>query len=219
MVQKIGIFQVYYEEKQREKIEFQPYFNQYCTEFFENSVIKNLIIDRKEYLNYEYIGILSHDLRRKCPEFSYEILNSKIYGEYKLFDQKMPDVIILNKKPNHTDILKYAETYHPGFIKIFLQLLRELKLPLLHDFEFIVYSNHFVAKSELYQEYVRNILMPAMYKMQFIPGIWSDSNYFKKLPDHLAEKWNIKYYPFHPFICERLFSYYIKLNNIQCAYL
>jgi hypothetical protein len=209
MVQKIRIFQVYYKKEQLKKIAYEPVFNQYCTEYFENTVIRQLILDQKEHLKSEYIGVVSHNLMKKCPDFSHEKLLQVI--------EKNPEVVILHSKRNH-DTIKFAELYHKGFITLFNRLLNKLGLPII-KLETPIYYNHFIARSEIYYNYVQYLLAPAMYHMNGMPEFWGDSKYLKELPEDLVEKWNIKHYPFHPFICERLFSYYVQLNKIPCTYL
>src|SRR6478736_1740488 len=60
------VFQIYFDQAQIDKLEpgFRPYFNEKCTVFFENEVIRTLI-EKGEHNDCTYFGITSYNLRDK----------------------------------------------------------------------------------------------------------------------------------------------------------
>jgi len=89
-----------------------------------------------------------------------------------------------------------------------------------------IYSNHFIARFGIYEEYVRLLLDPAMEVMRSDKNIMArcmvDSKYTTlkgPLPDNLRKSWGIGYWPMHPFLCERMFSIYINNKNYNVKYL
>ena len=86
-----------------------------------------------------------------------------------------------------------------------------------------------MSKTEIYQDYVKNWLQPAMKAMVEDPELnkyaMSDSNYSNLAKkdaasaEYLKEKIGIPYYPLAPFILERLFSIYVHNNRINVTWL
>jgi len=81
----------------------------------------------------------------------------------------------------------------------------------------IFYFNYFVAKKDIYERYVKEMLEPCMKVMDTMDGLMKDARY-GMLPEHLQKKFGITYYPYHPFICERMFSHFIEINNLKVCY-
>jgi hypothetical protein len=61
-------------------------------------------------------------------------------------------------------------------------------------------------------------LEPAMEVMETMPELMQNSGYPKVLPEHLQRQWGINYYPYHTFLCERMFSFYAHLNKLKCLH-
>jgi hypothetical protein len=209
MGQKIQIYQIYYEEKQLPNLVqnpiFVPYFNKTCTVFFENWVIKTLLEENKHHFA-EYFGVASPRLLQKVPNFSIERLNKSIEGG--------PDVVIFNPSPaTPIDPIKYANRYHPNFMRHFKTICNEIGINWTPEYyKHIVNSNHFIAKSYIYEDYFYKFLDPAIDVMVSMPGLMTDSRYFRQLPTHLVKEWGFGHYPLHTFICERLFSLFLHKN-------
>ncbi len=210
MGQKISIYQIYFEENQLEKLVqhpmFMPYFNKKCTVFFENWIIKQLI-EAGKHKHSDYFGVASPRLMQKVSHFTIERLEKSI--------ENNPDVVIFNPSPFQlVDPIQYANRYHPNFMRHFRHILKEIGYnwePKAYDH--IVNSNHFIAKSAIYEDYFHQILNPAMKVMINMPDLMSDSKYFRRLPPNLAKEWGINYYPLHSFLCERLFSLFLDKNT------
>lgn len=209
MGQKIRIYQIYYEAKQLSSLVqdpiFVPYFNEKCTIFFENWVIKTLLEEEKHHFA-EYFGVASPRLLQKVPFFSTERLKKSTEGN--------PDVIIFNPSPAiPIDPIQYADRYHPNFMRHFKAICNEIGINWKPEYyRHIVNSNHFIAKSYIYENYFYQFLNPAIKVMKLMPGLMIDSRYFRQLPAHLVKEWGFGYYPLHPFLCERLFSLFLHKN-------
>jgi hypothetical protein len=91
-----------------------------------------------------------------------------------------------------------------------------------------IYQNAFMAKNEIYQDYLNEYLIPAMNLIKNDHKIYElatqDSNYSQLQkkdaanPEYLQEKIGFPYYPMAPFILERLFSVYVHNKNINVTY-
>jgi hypothetical protein len=83
-----------------------------------------------------------------------------------------------------------------------------------------IYENHFIAKKEIYQDYVKNWLIPAIEFIGEEPVFFAPSGYTQKKRDseeisrvHRLLKSND--WPILPFILERLFSFYLNNKNLN----
>jgi len=54
--------------------------------------------------------------------------------------------------------------------------------------------------------------------MDQMPELREDSGYPHPLPPPLQARFSIPHYPFHPFLCERLFSYFAHIHRLTCAH-
>ncbi|HXP51389.1 MAG TPA: hypothetical protein VN922_15640, partial [Bacteroidia bacterium] len=82
----------------------------------------------------------------------------------------------------------------------------------------VFYCNFFAAKSEIYEKYVTEMLIPAMNIMHKMPELFANSNYPKPLPQNLKDKWGFNHYTFHSFLCERMFTHFAYANNLNCMH-
>lgn len=210
------LYQIYYEESQRSHIfPFAiPHFNDELTPFFENSVIVDLVSRTKA----EKIGVCSWQLREKLKfhlppkrELTEEVINS----DY--------DVILLSKNSNSHQMLARANAWHVRFTEILFKIFDAVGFSMrgtevLPDR--VVYFNHFVARTEIYKQYILELLSPAMEVMsndeEIKKMIWIDSGYETLkgfIPDRIKQAWG--YYPMHPFLCERMFSCWLNGKNFN----
>ncbi len=219
-MQLLKIYQVYYKPEQHAACEYAALLNKDCSLYFENSVILELV-GQGAHRDAEYFGVVSWKLRKKVVStlgprvrispFSPVALEGKL-AAYR------PDIIGLQEYTRHNPMKLF-----PGIHKDLAGLFGKVMSALGHDWkskylEHNFYCNHFVAKSEIYERYVLEMLNPAMTVMNNMPELMIDSGYPKSLPIELRMKWGIEYYPYHPFICERLFSYWVSLNKFDVKY-
>ncbi|MGK7943839.1 MAG: hypothetical protein AB4058_05160 [Microcystaceae cyanobacterium] len=210
----INIYQIYYKEGQKSNLLpiAKPFFNTDLTPFFENEIIRDFYNDNK--ITGEYFGILSWKFRTKRNT----IINLDSFAG-------SPDILIPFFPYHEThpySILEEAERCHPQFINLFHFILDELKLPYL-ELQVPIYENAVIAKSHIYKKYVREILLPVMSVIENIPEdseeykiLWSNSNYRGYAKDNpVFQKLGVDYFPYHTFICERLWSYFVELYKSQ----
>lgn len=208
MAQSIALYQIYYEDSQKEHIFpfATPYKNTELTEYFENSVIQEVVYMETA----DKIGVcswqLKHKLRFYVPpkrEFNTETLESNY------------DVLLLTRNGGGHQMLNRLEGWHPGALQILRDVCDHIGLNCPNEVTHPVYFNHFVAAQDVYNGYVRGFLSPAMAFMhtdaEIRKRLWIDSGYSSltnKIPQIVKDKWG--YYPMHTFVLERLFSVYLE---------
>jgi hypothetical protein len=216
------LIQIVYDDSQRDSCYpfAEVHFNQALTIFFENSVISELV----SAAQVDKIAVCSWKLRQKMRwyigkprELTQEILES----DY--------DVMSFTKNTKNHTMFAAAETNHKGFIKTFSKICDSIGVKFKGDVRIPIYQNHFSAKTEIYQDYVKEYLNPAMEVMKNDPEInkliMADSNYSSLTStkpeqlEKLKEKIGIGYYPLAPFLLERLFSVYVQNKNVNVTWL
>lgn len=227
----LTVHQIHFDKDQLTRLEkcYIPYYNENCTWYFENDVIIKLINDGA-HLNSEYFGVVSYKLREKIgvlmrrnwaalPNIANHSFN-KFEPEFfeSQLKKSMPDVMSFQRHIPH-DPISFAVRFHPGFNVFFKEIMTKIGYDYKPElYKNVFYCNYFVAKSHIYEKYVKEMLIPAQKVMDEMPELMGNSNYPQPLPKHLAEKWNINHYPFHAFLCERMFSYFVHLNNYNCLH-
>lgn len=225
----LKVYQIYFSEDQKSLLEpkYIPLKNEDCTVYFENSVIKTLIQEEKHF-NSEYFGVVSYKLREKIGDIMQNkwraisnIANHSLKTfEPELFEDELrkhkPDVMSFQCHVSH-DPVSFANQFHPGFSEMFSQIMFQIGYHWRPEhYKFVSYCNFFVAKSTVYHEFVHKMLIPAMAVMYRMPELMQDSRYPSDLPLNLQERFGIKHYPYHSFLCERMFSYWCHLNKLKC---
>lgn len=171
--------------------------------FFENAVIKEII--SAGYTNADYIGIFSHAAGYKITfkenglEFNPENLR-KVVLEYGA------DFYSFQKRRQQKNIILQAEHYHKGITDMTRKILDKIGYELPSKLDKIVLFNHFVARREVYERYVEEMLIPAMDVMAMMPELNENAGY-KSTPPKGMTHW-----PYHPFILERLPSVWLHYN-------
>ncbi len=112
--------------------------------------------------------------------------------------------------------LEFTEIVHPGFRQGFDILCNHLGL-IVQEPKCVIYSNFWVAKPEVYHEYISTILIPAVEFLEREESkwfTWKDSGY-KGLPkDQLKIHTELDYYPMITFLTERLPSVWIDNKGL-----
>lgn len=222
----LKIFQIYYKDEQLPELDYTPYRNARCNYYFEHQVMVDLI-NQGAHLESYYFGVLSHKFREKISFTKHSGISNianKSVQEFtpELFERELfrghPDAMSVQRHIPH-DPISFGDRFHPGLSALFQRVLNEIgynwsPTPLANVF----YCNYFVARSDVYEDYVKTMLEPAMEVMDRMPELLKNSGYPKPLPDNLRDAWGIDYYPYHTFICERMFSYYAHLKNLKCLH-
>lgn len=209
----VRIFQIYFDEKSKANCfdEWETYDNsEGLTEYFENSVIVDLI-NKGAHKKSEYFGVLSHDFKPNRYEWMGEMRLFPIPSNIELaVTTYKNDCYSFQKKRQNPNIVTQADGYHPGFSEYMKIILNEVGFmsDIPKTLDKIILFNYFICKSEIYEQYVNELLIPAIEVMKTMPGLYNNANYKKnvdeKTLDRFERAYGKRYYPYHPFICERL---------------
>ena len=81
-----------------------------------------------------------------------------------------------------------------------------------------IYCNYFVAKTDVYRDFVETYLNPTIdfltHDPEFKVTSQSDSGYPHQPPPHFIQKTGFDYYPMRPFMLERLINVYCLIRGI-----
>ena len=209
------------------------YYNDVTTPFFENKVMVDLVTEGEHRLN-NYFAVLSH-------KFFQETVNKELCPiQQEEIEMALGDSDVLSFfgfKRDNFEMFRHAIQVHKGIEQCYLELFKLLNLPFkpLLKMRFVVYRNAFFARSEVYERYVNEMLRPCIELMsdrrndKLWQSIWKDSGYpytenrFRKHPqlrDKFVHDMGVPYYPFHTFILERMFSYWLNINpDITCKHI
>jgi len=221
----LKIFQIYFDDSHRAGLEYIPLRNDDCTVYFENSVIKQLI-ESGAHADSDYFGVVSYKLRAKFgfPPHQGSILGNISTRAFspEAFEKEVrrvaPDAMSFLTLVPH-DPIALADHFHPGFSHLFGRIMKAIGYDWTPTvFRDVIYFNHFVAKAAVYERYVKEMLAPAMAVMDQMPELLQNSNYPGLLPERLQARFGVPHYPFHTFLCERFFSYFAHIHQLQCAH-
>lgn len=217
----INIHQVYFDEESKENCDpaWNHYDNSYrLTEYFENQVIADLL-EKGEHYKTEYFAVFSHDVnlninfREDNLPFSPDNLET-IVQKYKV------DCFSFQKRRRQENIVVQAEQYHHGFIDMTNKILKHCGMgELPAKLDKIVLFNLMVCNQKFWDAYYEDLLKPAMEIMKEMPELMQDSKYAligRPMTVDKAERFKKAFgntwYPYHPFVCERLASIYLQLH-------
>jgi len=210
------LYTITYEESQPST--FERYDNSHIKTPEQKSYLfeYNPIIDivRNHRIEEEYLGIFSYKFATKCGTANKPMTKARL--EHLL--RCNPDFDAYGLSPMHSPEIfgfEHAEKSHPGFSDIFFPICRDLGLSERQP-EFMVNSNFFVAKTEIYKEYVFRIVEPAM---ALLDGKYRDLAWRKCRYDagssSIFEFTGIPHYTFHTFVLERLVGQYISTRSLR----
>lgn len=219
------LFQIYFDDSQLEGLDFQPIHNPRCTVFFENEVIVN-IEEQENYRENDYFGVLSHKFRKKMEQMT------RFPGHLRNLSDGNFDVdrlmrIIYNDRPDVLSLMRFAphdpitlgEAVHPRLGEYFKKVLKEIGFSWSPSvYEHVVYCNYFIARADIYRKYVNEMLSPAIEVMCKMDELMEDAKYPRRFPANLMIEIGVNFWPYHPFICERLFSYFVHLYGYEVTY-
>lgn len=214
--------QIYYKDEQ--KAACYPfsrlYFNDSLTIFFENSVISKLVMETKA----DKVGVCSWKLREK---FKMNVCRPRPLTEDVINSDY--DVLSFTCNTKYHRMLAAADIWHKGFRPAIDKICQSIGQRCPGEVKTPIYQNAFMAKREIYQDYVKNWLSPAMEAMTNDPELNAmvivDSNYSNLAkkdaaePERLQQLIGMPYYPLAPFLLERLFSIYVQTNRINVTWL
>jgi hypothetical protein len=214
------LYQLYYRDDQKEKLlPFSiPYRTQGLTIFFEGHWIKELVLASKA----EKIGVASWKLRDKLRRnvgLSKTLTQNAIDSDY--------EVLSLTKNSKKHTILAHLYQWHPKSKETIALLWEKLGLKLPGEVKNPIYQNHYLAKTEIYRDYVENFLSPAMElteKDEQLNNLMLQPSGYAKLSREadirsVKAKLGMDDYPLAPFILERCPSCYFQMKGVKISYL
>lgn len=221
MAGEVDFYQIYFKESQLPDLYpfAKPFLNEKLTVFFENSVIRTIVL-RSEA---QKIGVCSYSLKKKIGHgvpLKAEFTESALLADY--------DVLSLGRKQPEHKMLFRMENWHPGSRETLEKIFEYLGYPKPIEPKDSIYQNHFVARAEIYKEYVTTFLIPAMFVMVEVPEIakrcMEDSLYYRLktepgYPKLIKERLGMDYVPMHPFLLERCFSLWINPHRLKVKYI
>lgn len=222
----LDFFQIYFDEKQKDSLyDFAtPFYNETITDYFENKIISDLVPNSSADL----ISVCSWRLKQKRGDLL-RTRNEPLTKE-KILNANFDVAILTPRHPNHKPLLMASE-WHRVFnsegriiatpwddaFSVFKAFLRyDLGINVPDELTHTIYENHFIAKGEIYREYVSNALKPSIAFMGRTAGVFkADSGYIYKKRNQeevkaYREKSGRQDWPIAPFILERLFSIYCE---------
>lgn len=205
MADCLKFYQIYYDDIQlTELYPFAiPYKTGSPTSYFENSIIADVVPKAKS----EFVSVCSWRLRKKRIDRSMQLKGQVELTEEKILSASF-DVAVLTPS-NNQNALHMARQWHgQPWVDALKELGNFIKIPA--EVSKAIYENHFIARTEIYQEYVQTCLVPAMAYMRDKEVFFVDAKYAsRKTP---AEQKRYKEltgrndWPIAPFVLERLFS-------------
>lgn len=223
----LEFYQIYYKDEQLERLYpfALPHRNETLTPYFENSVIAELVPKTKA----EFVGVASWRLRSKRGNSSTEII-LKREGKFDLTEENIVnsdfDIAVLTPRNANHKPLAMARNWHGKAwdnaflsLKIFLHGHKLCKVP--DELSNTIYENHFIAKREIYLDYVQQCLKPVIEFMSKEAVFEADSGYLQKkrndqeaIKEYQAKSGRLDW-PIAPFILERLFSIWIEYRKFK----
>jgi len=222
----IKAYQIYFQEAQRDLLldGFIPFFNEKATVCLESGVMAELV-QQGRCSDCQWFGVFSHAVSQKLVDFDYPKLQ-KYCAENSDFELLAPHPEHYNLpydiKGSHYILLQY-----PWLWPIMDTLLRKLGVRdtyrLMHTKSFGVYCNYFVARQDIYSDYVSSWLAPAIALFHNDTDLMEmgmvKEDYAGSLPPPaFSRDTGLDYYPRIPFVLERLINVYIVVNNIKVAW-
>jgi len=216
----VEVHQIYYDQASRMNCTWPlKYYNKTLTPFFENEVIVDLV--KNKGITGDYFGIFSHKILRKTIFKQDKLILSPDSLE-KTVNKYQADFFAFEKRRKNGHIIKDAERIHRGIATYTMRLLKPLGYRVPKTITNPVLLNHFVAKKEVYERYVDEMLMPVMRAMgwkekgkwdrKVFPELHQNARY-KKTPYNFRPYLGYNHYPYHPFILERLPSVWLEYNK------
>ncbi len=208
------LYVVYHDEETKKKAE--KYKNEKwarllyipSTKYLESNAYRILKGREDEWKNKEFVGVIKYSFEEKTSRFDF----------VGLCDTMEADVIAFVGSESHSpdtqgvSMIKTARRCHQYFPTIWAHIL-VTRLGLDENRVFsdeipAFYSNFWIAKVELFKEYLRiyEIVQDIMENDELIrPILYQNASYFQHIDtERLTQIMGVPYYPYHPFVMERL---------------
>jgi hypothetical protein len=204
----LKLYQAYYKEEQKSQLLpwAIPLYNPCPTKHLENSLILDLY---QKIEPDDLVGVLSWKAEAKLNK---TITEDMFTGGY--------DVYTFHENLRNHEPLVLANEYHgQSFRPAFRYLLPE-HYAMPERAPYACYSNYFVCRGKVLDDYCDKVLMPAIVKIETAEAhtlvtLNQPQRYMRnRVPETYTKSTGYDYYPLSLFLLERLFMYYL-LNNPQ----
>lgn len=209
-------WQIYYDESQlRHLYPFaRPYLNEGLTIFFENAIISKLVMDSTA----DKISVCSWRLHQKTRNI-FPVTKEALESNYEVMAFR-----IVSKK--HTMIAAMGQWHKDAVIALDL-LWSKLGYKRPGEARHPIYMNHYAARTDIYQDYVKNFLIPAMElitKDEELNEIMLRPSGYGRLSKtsdlrSVQAKLGMSDYPLNPFVLERCPSLWYEMKGVRISYL
>jgi hypothetical protein len=220
LVNVLMLHQIYYHPDQLPKILpfSKPYFNSSLTIFFENKPIQEVVSQATS----KNVGVCSWKLVEKMKirtGLRRPLTQDVIDSDY--------EVLSFTQNSKRHQMIAMGNTWHKGFIPALDLLWQKLGFKRPGEAKHPIYQNHFAARTDIYQDYVKNFLTPAMEliltdeelnKMMLQPSGYGKLNR-KADMTNVRKDLNMDDYPLCPFILERCACLWFQMKGIKISYL
>lgn len=181
------------------------------TTFYLESVMYSTILQRRieEWKDADFVGCIAWTAHKKLQTLD-------------LGPLLRPDLDLVAFMYRGDPLVATATRWHPRFQFIWTQVLRHMGYaddailnPLIPSF----YCNYWAARPWVMRAYL-DFFAKFKHALETLPHIqdalWSDSEYSDRGTDIASISsercmtiWGVEYYPYHPFLCERLICFFI----------
>lgn len=216
----LDFIQVYFQEEQKNELyDFAtPYFNEHLTRYFENAIIADLV----PKCNADLIGVASWRLRKKRGDCVYPLKNNLTLTAEKIINSAADVAILTPRSPIHKPLLAAVNWHGKAWVEafhVFKGFLRSLGITVPDELRYAIYENHFVARREVYHDYVRILKLSIQFMEDeaifLTPSGYNEKKRNPKDAKRIKELLGLSDYPIGVFILERLFSIYINDKNLN----
>jgi hypothetical protein len=162
----------------------------------------------------DYLGIFSYKFANKFSFNGKPITKDAL--RHRLESSPGFDVYGLSKLSSVKFFgFDFIEIVHPGFFDIFFPLCEDLGLS-KEEPDFMINSNFFVTKKEIYHDYVNDVIKPAIYLLdgKYKELAWRKCKY-ETGNTNIMQLTGLPCYTFHTFILERLMAQYCKTKGFR----
>lgn len=225
----LDFFQIYYNKDQiKELYDFAtPIFNQSLTSYFENSVIASVV----PASSADFISVASWRLKQKRSAFpSKKVL--KATGSFELTKELILstefDIAILTPRfPEHKMLFMarhwHGQAWGNSFYLLSSFLRNNLGILVPSELNYSIYENHFIARREVYRDYIEKCLAPVIHFMEDNSAVFSQDAGYRARKEMTGDIDSIRAYenttgrkdwPIGVFLLERLFSIWINEKNL-----
>jgi|SRR5688572_15889318 len=213
----LDFIQIYYDDTQKDRLYpfATPYKNDTLTDYFESKVISDLVPD----LQGDLISVCSWRLAQKRGDTIINLNGDTSLTKEKILANEFDIAVLTPRSPRHQQLamasMWHGQAWDDAF-SVFKKFLKsDLSINVPDELKKAIYENHFIAKKEIYRDYVSGYLLPSMAFMQGEEVFKANSGYINKkknsqeVKDYQEKSGRIDW-PIAPFILERLFSIYCE---------